>query len=62
MYIVTGKNGTNKPLNLDQAIRYVCNEMYMSQRDKEKAKLHFANGGSVYGITYGFTRLDIEKV
>jgi len=62
MYIVTGKNGTNKPLTLDQAIHYVSNEMYMSQRDKDKAKLHFANGGSVYGITYGFTRLDIEKV
>jgi hypothetical protein len=62
MYIVTGKNGTNIPLNLDEAIRHVCNEMYMSQGDKEKAKLHFANGGSIYGIAYGFIRLDIEKV
>lgn len=62
MFIVIGKNGINKPVTLDQAIKHVSSEMYMSERDKEKARLHFANGGSIYGITYGFTRLDIERV
>lgn len=62
MYIVTGKNGINKPVTLDQAIKHIQSEMYFPLKDQDKARLHFANGGSNFGVIYGFTRLDIERV
>ena len=62
MYIVIGQNGIAKPVTLDQAINHIVGEMYFPVSEQNKARLHFANGGSNFGVIYGFTRLDIQRV
>jgi hypothetical protein len=59
--VITNHRINKKPVTLKEAFKLVCENIYFSDKDKERAKFHFETSGKNFQVTYGFSSVWIER-